>query len=179
MEGIVFRMLLDLVENRFGYAMVDKIITTSNLKRNGVYTPVGTYPYHELIALSREPEEKTGIVIDKLHLNFGKSAFNIFKQRYSDLVAGFNDVFQFPEHLNNTAHVEVLKLYPKAVLPYLTNKKINDKEVELVYNSSRKMAFFAERLIKVSLSYFQTKAKIKIQPLISNNPNVRFQIKKI
>ncbi|QGY45684.1 hypothetical protein GM418_19010 [Maribellus comscasis] len=179
MKGIVFRMLLDLVEDRFGYQMVDEIIIASNLKSKGVYTSVGTYPYSELIALCTELEKKTGISVEKLHLSFGEYAFNIFKQKYSEFISEFNDIFQFLEHLDSTVHVEVKKLYPEAELPSFTYKRINDKEIELIYKSSRKLAFFAEGLIKGSLSYFQTNAETKVQPLKNDNSNVRFQIKKI
>jgi len=42
MKGIVFTEFLDLVEEKFGMEMVDKIITQSELESEGAYTAVGT-----------------------------------------------------------------------------------------------------------------------------------------
>jgi hypothetical protein len=51
MKGIVFTELLELIEIRFGYQMVDKIIIDSALESNGIYTAVGEYDDHELVQL--------------------------------------------------------------------------------------------------------------------------------
>ena len=42
MKGIIFTEFLDLVEEKFGLEMVDKIIEQSNLDSGGIYTSVGT-----------------------------------------------------------------------------------------------------------------------------------------
>ena len=43
MKGVIFTEFLELVEKKFGLAMVDKIIGQSNLASEGIYTSVGTY----------------------------------------------------------------------------------------------------------------------------------------
>ncbi|MEZ4981719.1 MAG: heme NO-binding domain-containing protein [Saprospiraceae bacterium] len=48
MKGMVFTSLLEMIENRYGYEMVDKIITESGVSSNGVYTSVGTYDFKEM-----------------------------------------------------------------------------------------------------------------------------------
>lgn len=179
MKGIVFRMLFDLIEDRFGYQVVDEIITKTNLKSGGVYTSVGTYPFLELEMIGKELELKSGIPLNRLHQIFGEYAFGIFTQRYSEMILQYNDAFHLLEHLDKSIHTEVLKLYPEADLPSFTFYKISDTEIELVYKSTRKMVDFANGLIKGCLAYYNTKANIKIQPLKSDNSHVRFLIKKI
>ena len=51
MKGIVFTEFLDLVESKFGLAMVDKIILQSQLESNGSYTSIGTYKFSEMLQL--------------------------------------------------------------------------------------------------------------------------------
>ena len=45
MKGIVFREFISMVENEFSIETADEIITASNLKSEGAYTSVGTYPH--------------------------------------------------------------------------------------------------------------------------------------
>ena len=51
MKGIVFTEFLDMVEERFGYEVVDQIISESKLSTDGIYTSVGTYPHSEIVKL--------------------------------------------------------------------------------------------------------------------------------
>ena len=51
MKGIVFTEFLDLVEDKFGLEMVDKIIQSSDLESGGIYTSVGTYKFSEMLQL--------------------------------------------------------------------------------------------------------------------------------
>ena len=41
MKGIIFTEFLDLVEEKFGLAMVDKIIKQSQLESKGIYKSIG------------------------------------------------------------------------------------------------------------------------------------------
>lgn len=43
MKGVVFTEFIEMVEGRFGLAMVDRIIEAAQLPSSGVYTAVGTY----------------------------------------------------------------------------------------------------------------------------------------
>ncbi|MFK7794974.1 MAG: heme NO-binding domain-containing protein [Gammaproteobacteria bacterium] len=51
MKGVVFTKFFDMVEDRFGYQVVDNIINNSNVKSGGAYTSVGTYDHLELLSL--------------------------------------------------------------------------------------------------------------------------------
>lgn len=75
MKGIVFTEFLDLVEDKFGLEMVDRIITASTLKSDGVYTAVGTYSFSEMLQLLEHLSENTGISIDNLLLVYAEHFF--------------------------------------------------------------------------------------------------------
>ena len=66
MKGIVFRMLFDLIEKKFGYQVIDEIVTITNLKSGFIYAFAKTYPFEELEIIGKEIELKSGIPINKL-----------------------------------------------------------------------------------------------------------------
>ncbi|MEO0814052.1 MAG: heme NO-binding domain-containing protein, partial [Myxococcota bacterium] len=45
MKGIVFTEFLEMVEDRFGFEAVDRLVTASGSDNDGVYTAVGTYDH--------------------------------------------------------------------------------------------------------------------------------------
>jgi len=59
MKGIVFTEFLQLVEEKFGYEMVDKLLVAANLEHGGAYTAVGTYGHQELITLVSKLSDET------------------------------------------------------------------------------------------------------------------------
>lgn len=177
MKGIVFRMLFDMIEDQFGYEMVDRVIQKSNLESKGVYTSVGTYPFSELVAISEGISKQIHLPVSKLHYTFGKYAFGVFANRYKSLITGYDNVFDFLHHVEDTIHVEVLKLYPEAELPQFQSRRINASEMELVYSSSRKMADFAEGLLEGCFEHFDAQMSITVELLKSDKSNVRFIIR--
>ena len=72
MKGIVFTEFLELVEQKFGLEMVDKIITQSNLESKGVYTAIGTYEFSEMLQLLENLKSNTGIEINELLKIYGE-----------------------------------------------------------------------------------------------------------
>jgi len=177
MKGIVFRMLFDLIEEQFGYEMVDDVIQNSNLESKGIYTSVGTYPFAEMIAISEELSQQTKIAVPQLHQIFGKYAFGVFARKYENLIAGYDNPYDFLHHVEDIIHVEVLKLYPEAELPQFQSKKISDTEMDLIYLSSRKMADFAEGLLEGCFEHFETPVTVETELLKSDKSNVRFIIR--
>jgi len=82
MKGIVFTEFLDLVENRFGLEMVDKIIHQSKLESEGIYTSIGTYSFSEMLQLLQHLSANTDISIDELLLVYGEHFFSLLEKIY-------------------------------------------------------------------------------------------------
>lgn len=176
MKGIIFKEFLDMVEQKFGYEMVDKIITDSNLPNDGAYTSVGTYPHAEMVALVGNLSKYSNISVPKLLETYGEHAFGIFVIAYAHLINIYPSAFEFLAHVEDTIHVEVLKLYPEAELPSLyTIEKSNNKMI-MVYQSTRAMADFAIGLIKGCLLHFNEKAIIQKLPLKDDQTEVEFTL---
>lgn len=177
MKGIIFREFLNLVEESFGYEVVDEIIEKSKLPSDGIYTSVGTYPHEEIFALVKQLSLKTKIPEVELFKVFGNYAFKSFAKLYPELIAEFSDPLVFLQHVEDTIHVQVLKLYPEAELPkFIIEKKTND-ELILNYYSVRKMSDLAEGLILGCFEHFKINADIKIENIKSDKSNVKFIIR--
>lgn len=176
MKGLIFREFLNLVEERFGYETVDKIIETSKLDSKGIYTSVGTYPHEEIFMLVKQLSVKTQISESVLFKEFGKYAFDVFMKSYSRLLSDFDDAFNFLQHVEDTIHIEVLKLYPEAELPKFVVEKRTENELILNYSSERKMADMAEGLILGCFEHFKIEADLQIEIMKKDLSNVRFII---
>lgn len=178
MKGIIFREFLAMVELKFGYELVDEILLTTSLKSNGVYTSTGIYNHSELFILGNALSEKTGIPLQQLFLLFGNHVFSVFTHSFSHLISPYNNPFQFLASIENTIHVEVLKLYPEAELPSFKAKMKNENEMIMMYKSTRKMADFAEGLIIGCFNYYKIGVTIKKQILTNDQTLVKFIIKR-
>ena len=142
MKGIVFTEFLDLVEDKFGLEMVDKIIESSNLESNGVYTAVGTYQFSEMLQLLSHLSANTNISIDDLLLVYGEHFFSVLEKSYPDMLAKYNDPIEMLSSIENHIHVEVKKIYPDAELPTFVVINKTEDSLDMLYKSSRAMHHF-------------------------------------
>ena len=91
MKGIIFTEFLELVEEKFGLAMVDKIITQSELQSGGIYTSVGTYEFAEMLQLLTRLSENTDISKDDLLLVYSEHLFKALVRSHPNLVDHYKD----------------------------------------------------------------------------------------
>lgn len=178
MKGLVFCEFLEMVEEKFGYEIVDEIIEKSDLPSKGVYTSVGTYSHHEMFALVSQLSAKLKVPISKLFYTYGEYVFGVFGRAYKELVAEYTDAFQFLCRVEDTIHVQVLKLYPEAELPTIEIRSYEPNKLELIYTSQRKMSDFAEGLIQGCLNHFKEDANISKTDLCDDQTQVLFTIQK-
>lgn len=178
MKGLVFCEFLEMVENQFGYETVDQIIENTNLPSNGIYTSVGTYSHEEMFALVSQLSAKTQLPVSKLFYAYGVYVFGIFGKKYKDLIKDQHNAFDFLCSVEDTIHVQVLKLYPEAELPKIEVRGRSKDCLELIYTSQRKMSDFAEGLIQGCLDFFNEKASINTQLLAEDRSEVLFTIQK-
>lgn len=178
MKGVVFTGFLDLVEENFGYDMVDKIITDSDLPSGGVYTSIGTYPHREIVQLVVQLSKHTEIPISKLLKLYGLHFFSVLAAQYGHFLTKVTSAFQLLESIHNYIHVEVKKLYPDAELPHFETNRIDENTLEMIYSSERKMSDFAEGLIESCLKHYGETAVIEKNNLVEDGSKVRFLITK-
>lgn len=178
MKGVVFTGFLELVEDKFGYEMVDKIIDSSDLPSGGVYTSVGTYPHREIVQLVVQLSSHTGIPISDLLKVYGQHFYSVLASQYAHFLKHITSSFQLFESIHHYIHVEVKKLYPDAELPHFATNRLSENVLEMIYTSERKMSDFAQGLIESCLLHYKEDATVEKTNLTADGSKVRFLITK-
>ena len=172
MKGMVFTEFLELVEDKFGFEMADKIVSEAELESGGVYTAVGTYSHGEMVQLVSNLSEYSGVSIPDLLQTFGYHLFSRFSEGYGHFFSDVEDAFSFLARIDNYIHIEVKKLYPDAELPAFTISRPEESRLEMIYESERGLADFAEGLIRGCIDHFEESISI-------NRINLHDQMKKV
>lgn len=178
MKGIVFTEFLEMVEDKFGYAVVDDIISKSELPSNGSYTSVGTYSSHEMIQLAYNLHLNSGLPLNVLYEVFGEYLFGSLFKAYGQMFEGIANSFDMFLAIDQNIHVQVQKLYPDAELPRFDVSLIDENNLKMIYFSERKMGDLAVGLIKGCLAHYKEEATISKRDLSIDGRNVEFIISK-
>jgi hypothetical protein len=178
MKGIVFTEFLDLVEDKFGLEMVDKIISQSKLESEGIYTAIGTYSFSEMLQLVTNLSGNTGISTDDLLLVYAEHFFSVIETSYPGLLATYKDPIEMLGSIENHIHVEVQKIYPDAELPTFVVEEKTENSITMVYKSSRAMHHFGLGLMNKTFEHFNTEASIVLEKIKEDGTEVRFIVNK-
>ena len=178
MKGIVFTEFLDLVEDKFGLEVVDKIITQSQLESNGVYTSIGTYKFSEMLQLLQHLSAHTSISIDDLLLVYAEHFFSVIENSYPGLLATYKDPIEMISSIEDHIHVEVRKIYPDAELPTFMVEEKTESSLIMIYKSSRAMHHFGLGLMNKTFEHFNTTATIVLEKIKEDGTEVKFIINK-
>ncbi|MFP4844921.1 heme NO-binding domain-containing protein [Winogradskyella sp. PE311] len=178
MKGIIFTEFLDLVEEKFGLVMVDKIITQSNLDSEGIYTAVGTYEFSEMLQLISHLSENTDISVDDLLMVYSEHLFKALIKAHPNLVEHYKDPMNLLASIENHIHVEVQKIYPEAQLPTFELEERTDTKMVMVYKSDKALYMLGKGLMLETFKLFKVPANIGFEKLNEAGTEVRFTINK-
>lgn len=176
MKGIVFTEFLDLVEDKFGLEMVDKIINQSDLESEGIYTSIGTYEFSEMLQLISHLSNNTSISIDDLLLVYGEHFFGVLRNNYRGMIDNYKEPIALLSSIENHIHVEVRKIYPDAELPTFVVLEKSDKSLIMIYKSSRALHQFGLGLMNKTFEHFNTEATIVTEKIKPDGTEVKFII---
>lgn len=179
MKGIVFTEFLEMVEEKFDYQMVDSIIMDANDPLDGAYSSVNSYDHTQLVNLVVALHKRSGIPLGDLLKAYGEYLFGSLAKNYPTLIEGITDPFEMLLNIELLIHTEVRKLYPDANPPRFTGTRIDDKTIELIYNSHRSMGDVAEGLIHGCGAHFGEKYKVDQLSSENNGQTVKFRIERI
>jgi hypothetical protein len=140
--------------------MVDDIIEASDLPSGGAYTSVGIYDHAEIVALVDALSTRTGAPVPDLVKAFGHHLFGRLSALHPEFVCGIDDALDFLERVDKVIHVEVLKLYPDAMLPRFDTTR-DGHRLQMIYRSPRGMEDLAEGLIKGCLGHFAQELRME------------------
>jgi hypothetical protein len=178
MKGIIFTEFLDLVEDKFGLEMVDRIISESKLESEGIYTSIGTYSFSEMLQLLQRLSTHTNISIDNLLLVYAEHFFSIIETSYPGLLATYKDPIEMLSSIENHIHVEVQKIYPDAELPTFIIEEKTKNSIIMIYKSSRAMHHFGLGLMNKTFEHFNSTATIVLEKIKEDGTEVRFIVNK-
>ena len=178
MKGIIFTEFVEMVEEKYGYAIIDDIFESSDLPSGGIYTAVGTYKYQEMVQLLNGLSQRTKIPVNDLLKAYGKHLFEVLFGAYPHLFEKITTAFDLLEQIDKHLHVEVQRLYPDAELPKFDIFKSSEKKLVMIYQSERKMSDFADGVIEATLEHFHEKATVQIIMLEEDGSKVKFIISK-
>jgi len=176
MKGIVFTEFLQLVEEKFGYETVDKVLLQVKPENDGAYTAVGTYDHKELIRLVVALSQEVNVAVPDLVKAFGRYLFTKFSTAYSDQISGMKNSFDLLEQVESYIHVEVRKLYPGAELPTFEHERPNNETLHIIYKSTRPFADLCEGLIGEGVSHFGESISIKREDLTDDGTSAKFTL---
>ena len=178
MKGVIFTEFLELVEKKFGLAMVDKIIGQSNLASEGVYTSVGTYEFGEMLQLITHLSTNTDISVDDLLLVYSEHLFAALIKSHPNLVSHYKDPMDLLASIENHIHVEVQKIYPDAQLPTFDLEERTDSKMVMIYKSDQALYMLGKGLMLETFKLFKVPVEITFDKLNEDGTEVRFVINK-
>ena len=172
MKGVVFVEFLDMLESQHGWQQLEELLESANLASGGAYTAVGRYDWRELAQLVELHANRQCISpADILH-GFGRHMFGALVERFPELVARFDGVYDLLSHVEDCIHPTVHKLYPDSELPKFATW-VDDGELIMEYQSTRPLADFAHGLIDGCFDYYRSVGNVTKEPLASG---ARFRV---
>lgn len=176
MKGIVFTEFLEMVEEKFGLEVVDKILEAADLESGGIYTAVGTYDFNEMVSLLTHLSKAVDLPPDALLHTFGHYLFGSLGKAHPDVIKIYNDPLDLLVAIEDHIHVQVKKLYQDAELPSFTILERTEQHLSMVYTSSRGLYRLAHGLIEATFSYFSQSAKVHYELLKGDGTKVKFTV---
>jgi hypothetical protein len=165
MKGMMFTEFLEMVEARYGLAVMDRVIVAAKLANGGAYTAVGSYDHAELLRLAERLAIETGTPLRELLIVFADTVFELFKRRYGPLIGQATGCFDFLGRIETYIHVEVRKLYPDAELPAFSYPSHDAQRLIMEYRSPRPMAIFAEGLVMAAIRHYGEPIRLNVEDL--------------
>lgn len=177
MKGIVFTELLNMVEDKFGYETMSKVIRNADLPHKGIYISGGTYPHEELVSLVLSLHRISGAPVPDLLRNYGRYLFKILANSYPQFAQAAKNPIEFINSVEDYIHVEVRKLYPGAELPAFEVIEKTDDTIVLHYKSGRKMEDFGHGMMLGCADYYKMPLHIHHEIIPNQEQHtVRFKI---
>jgi len=163
MKGIVFTEFFEMVEEKLGFELVDRLLEQTELATGGSYTTIGTYDHKELLALVGNLHRLTGTPVNDLLVTYGQYLFPKIIPIAPETASQFHNCFELLAAVDSIIHVEVQKLYPDAELPKFDVIKQTEKEMQLTYTSCRPFAYLAKGLIMGCAQHYNERVFVEIE----------------
>ena len=162
MKGIVFSEFLEMIENQFSLNLHHQVLRECQFDHDGVYTPVGTYPYEEFLAMADVVSRETNIDQQKLIHVYGEYLFSRFVELYPEFFENMEHPFDFLESVDKRIRPSMNQVYPDADFPALPCRRLDEKALEIQYKSVGPLMELAYGLVQATLEYFRYESSIEV-----------------
>ena len=156
MKGILFTDFVDFVERELPAA--------AGQLGKGVYSPLGSYPEEDLLALVARVGEGAGMPTSEVLRRYGAHLFRTLATLYPVFVDGVESAIELLAGIETYVHGEVKKLYPDAEFPRF-EVHAAPGNLELVYRSRRPLADLAEGMIRACIAWFGDRVDLERQDI--------------
>lgn len=154
MKGLILVGFLEWVEERHGDDAVDEMIEATALESRGAFTSVGVYPYTELLALAEVLAAREGRPVSEVLLQYARESVASVAYGHDHLLKGLASALDVFDRVEDHIHPEVMALYPDAVLPRITTRRMDDGSMRLDYRSHEPLAVMCEGRILGTIDLF-------------------------
>ena len=159
MKGVVFDILRDMIEEKFGLEGWNQLLEKAG--SHGMYLSSESYDDSEMVTLLGAASDMTGQDVPTLLHSFGEYMVKEFYARFPIFFENSDGLIDFLKSVDQIVHAEVLKFYPDANLPSFSYEEDGERTLTMIYNSQRKLCHLAEGLISGSAKHFKEPITIK------------------
>ncbi|WP_395344928.1 heme NO-binding domain-containing protein [Ningiella sp. W23] len=178
MLGLVFTSLVNMVESKYSYEFAAKVLDDADLSTQGAYTSVGYYSFSELLSIIKVLSRKVQIPLNELLTAFGEHLMRDIASGHPHLLEHYRDLFDLLEKLDKEIHVTVKKLYSNASLPRFKVAFSNQRTMDLLYHSERRLEHLALGLLNEASRMFDEAITTELLPSDDDKFDVLIRIKK-
>lgn len=161
MKGILLSIFTDMIEEKYGYEILEEIIDKADLESEAIYLRAGTYSSEELFLMSEILSKKIKISISELLVIYGEFAFRKLIESYPQFVEN-KKAKEFLSSVDQVIHAELKKIYPKAKFPNLRVEDSDSTQLTIYYSSKRNLPSLMKGLIQGASIYFKEKISINV-----------------
>ena len=176
MKGFIFTNFIDFIETSHGLELVDEMITNCDLPSEGIYSSFNSYDFDELVSLLTYVSKKTAVNPEIILEKFGIFVFPYLIGKHSYIIEQYDNALDLIGGIENHIHIEVKKLYNDADLPTFRIVEKTEKNLSIIYNSSKGLTYFAIGLIKETLNHFKVNGTVNIDKSFGTENGVKFNI---
>jgi hypothetical protein len=160
MKGIIFTVFNDMIEEKYGLAMLDELIIQLNPPNQGSYAAGGTYQDSELMSLVTLTAKRLNVAPYQLLTDFGKYMFPVLAKKHPLFVSSTMTLKEFLKTVDGIIHVEVKKIDQDANLPTISYLEPSPNQLIMIYQSPRQLCALATGLIQGAAAYFKQTVNI-------------------
>lgn len=175
MKGIVFTVLNEMIEKKFGMEFWDSLLVSTG--HEGAYTAAASYPDEEILSLVSSLSQQTRIPANDLVKAFGEYLFEAFVRQYPTLFQNRLTAKEMLKSVDGIIHVEMKKLHPEATLPKFDYEEPSDDTLVMIYRSERKLCPLVEGLLTGTAKHFDTQISfLQTRCIHQGNSHCRFEL---